>query len=608
MKKLLSSILALVLTLSLAAPALALSPAADTDPPIWTDWGYSSYEEMLSDGWTAEEYAELVHEAQESAARVAAYRASHAGELAIFNADAYFTKEFSSYWEKAEYMTAFNLADQTAFEADMLESYILTQLFIEDCKNDWAALQAEEPERTARFLAELDGWLLREYAVDSLDAYLSEYDYYDCLEEVYLELFGEWDWEYLHQKEIAEFITARGGVPGSLGIMLNGQYLSFPQGRAPYAKGGAIYADAATLSKKLGIEVPAPIDGYVAVRSVAENTGLAVYWDGPYQTVVLLDTAALAAEADKSFTILNGVLSKWDAAQAQSSKSSATFKGDVTLFDSMDGDKRFSTAIELQAVQGDKGYEFSGKYDLGQLPDFLLRAYSSELGEAAAPAPFPAKGSFALRHDYAGERMYIQSELVDYYSALSAWPGSQPAGSWHSFYAPAPVSGAGATVGRMLSAGSGGYFWQDPVTYYDTAAERISMAARLLGDDAFTKEGGNWRLSIDTAEIADLMAAFSSQDVPYGGGDGFGVTLNLLVKPDGTLSGTLSGKYEGLLGFFFTSRYSADFTLSPGSQKLSLTLHIRNLFDLKLDLTGSSAPTTQVPVTVPPAGANIVED
>lgn len=597
MKKLLSSILALILTLCLAVPALALGPAADTDPPIWQDWGYSSYEEMLSDGWTEDEYAELVCEAKESAARAAVYRASHAGELALFDADAYFTEEFSYYWEKAEYMAAFHLADQAAFQADMLESYILTQLFIEDCKDNWATLQAGEPERTALFLAELDSWLRQEYGVKGIDAYLKVYDYYDCPEEVYLELFEEWNWEYVYQRErqreIADFITAHGGVPGSLGVMLNGQYLSFPQGRAPYSKGGAVYADAAILSKALGIELPAPIDGYVAVRSAAQNAGLTVYWDGEYQTAVLLDTAALAAQLDKEFTVVNGLLAKWTAAQGGTARETADLKGNITLFDSLDGDKIGSASLNMDLIRSPKGFQGTAKYDLSKLSTLIEALPSLSMSDLSLVKALQAD-ALELRADYESGKLYLQGALLDFFSAHSS-------GRWHAFDFPTPLPAATATLGAVLvSMQAQPMYGENPVRFYDDAMTSAAQTALFLGDSAFVKQGEDYVLTLTREDYAALMGI--EEDWSYALPKKLDLTLT--IKPTGCVTGTLVYQYDSYGAAF---RILADFDLSPARQVLTLDVHIKNQLQIKLELTGSSVPTTQVPATVPPAGADIVE-
>ena len=84
MKRLTSVLLAMVLALSLTAPALA---AEDTDPPLWKEYGYDSREECIRDIFYGDEDA--YQEEVEYALTRESWEASMAEEIAAFDANAY---------------------------------------------------------------------------------------------------------------------------------------------------------------------------------------------------------------------------------------------------------------------------------------------------------------------------------------------------------------------------------------------------------------------------------------------------------------------------------------------------------------------------------------
>lgn len=623
MRKLLSAFLALALVSTFAAPALALDPAQDLDPPLWERWGYESYEDMLT-YWTEGEYAETVADQRDWEARKDAYRAAHADELAAFDAEAYFLAEYPWYSSKEEYMEMYGLADQAAFEANLLDAYVIDRVAVEDYKAEWAALQAEEPERTALFLTELDGWFAANYYdYDDIEQYIEENSWLTCLEEAYLEFFEEWNGAYAFEQEQvlarAGFITAHGGAPGELGILLNDAYLTFPTDRAPYAKNGTAYADAETLSAALGIDVPAPIDGYAAVRSAAEKAGLHVYWDGMYNTVVLLDTTALAGRIDESFTILNGLLAQWAEPQAGTTKETDKLKGSLTLFDSLDGDKVLPFTLDAVTLHSAQGFQVTGKYDLSAAANLLkeladqgeedIDTYLGELNDLLALV----KGDFELRADYERGALYLKSALVDWLYTLSSYQEEELSpDTWYAASGLYDLSGHGThqpsektTVGGLFcTSAEQSALWMSPALLYDEIQSSAEQAAQVFGDGAFTKSGQNWTLTFGLEDCAALL----DTDVD----DGYyslpeKLELSLTIKSDGTVTGAFAYQSRDYDYGSEITRVTADFTLSPKSQKLTLEIHTKNAYQLILELSGSTAATTQEPATTPPPGANIVE-
>ena len=96
MKRLTAVLLALMLALSLAVPAFA---AEDTDPPLWKEYGYDSREECIRDIFYGDEDA--YQEEVEYALARESWEASMAGEIAAFDADAYWNS--GECWQAAYY-------------------------------------------------------------------------------------------------------------------------------------------------------------------------------------------------------------------------------------------------------------------------------------------------------------------------------------------------------------------------------------------------------------------------------------------------------------------------------------------------------------------------
>ncbi len=77
--------------------------------------------------------------------------------------------------------------------------------------------------------------------------------------------------------------------------MVNGAYLSFPNGQQPYAMEGVTYVPAGVLGEALGLTLTGD---YAPLRETAEAAGYLVWWDPAYETAVLMDPAALAEAVD----------------------------------------------------------------------------------------------------------------------------------------------------------------------------------------------------------------------------------------------------------------------------------------------------------------------
>lgn len=124
---------------------------------------------------------------------------------------------------------------------------------------------------------------------------------------------------------------------------------------------------------------------YVPVRFFAEAFGLNVLWDDYYHTAVLYDRAALIAEVNSKFTVLNQWLKaqpKQDTATAL--KSVATVNALYTVFDTVDGNKDYNANANVTILSQGQNLQLTATADLRMLADLLLDTDTDNLLSATA--------------------------------------------------------------------------------------------------------------------------------------------------------------------------------------------------------------------------------
>lgn len=664
MKKLLSVLLTLALTLSLSVPALAAAPAEAPlpdlmDPPLsvedtlvirdsgypmdaetvawlethpeeaaameanldqWAEtWGYGSVAEM-AEGWgESEAYIgdmlleeqvgmTMAREARQTA--MAEYAAAHPGYLDGFDPDAWLQTAYPGYKDPDEaFMADHDLADRATFEDYMKEDYTSHLIWIEGLQSDIDAALAESP-------AALDGF--------DVDAYFTqEYPYYESQEE-FMADYGLLDRTEFETYLTCEYLTyyaapegndpwtdelkeAMGGVPGELGIMVNGAYLTF-DGDKPYAENGVTYVPAAELGEALGLELTGD---YVPLRETAQAAGCEIWWDQNYETAVVMDPDVLVAAIDGGFTALNGVLAKntldWER-WAETEDWTVT----LTLFDSLNGDKTYPMTLTQESLYGPEGLQATGNYDLAALMTLLeqtgLLEYvgEDELKVAAAVL----SGDYELRWDTeTGAMAFTASCLPDILSMMGA---PYPKDLWFTLSGETteeltalfsglmdreePVT-AGALVWYLYASTTAP--WSDPVLYWSEVTELAAGMSIFLGDDALVREGDAWVLRLGMEELAALLG-YSEEDYDYLGLEDF--TLECAFGDDGTVTGSLlclTPDESWSPAMRVTASW--DFDLTAGTMEAEI--HLKN--QMKLTITASTAleETDEKPETQVPEGA-----
>ena len=658
MKKLLSILLTLALTLSLSAPALAAAPEEVplpdlVDPPLpvedslvigdsgypmdaetvawleahpeeaaqleanleqWamTSWGYASVAEMAEAWGESEAYIrDMLLEEQvgtamyreEQQAAQAEYAAAHPGYLDGFDPDAWLRTAYPDYRDPEEaFMADYDLADRAAFEDYMEGDYTNHLIWMESLRSDIDAKLAENA-------AALDGF--------DVDAYFTqEYPYYESQEEFMAgyTLLGRAEfetyltWEYLTYYAAPsdpwtdDSKEALGGVPGELGIMVNGTYLTFT-GDKPYAEDGVTYVPAAELGEALGLTLTG---GYVPLRETAQAAGCEVWWDQDYETAVVIDTAALVEAIDSGFTALNGVLAKsvpaWER-WAETEDWTVT----LTMFDTLNGDKTYPMTLTQESLCGPEGLQAAGKYDLSALMTLLeqmgLLEYVGEDERKVVSAVL--SGDYELRWDTGtGAMAFTASCLPDLLSMLGT---PYPKELWFTLNGettaeltgllsdlmdreePVTVGALAWALTRSTSYGSPVFYWRDTVDFAGTLA-------LFLGDDALVREGDAWVLRLGMDDLAALLG-YGEDTYDYLGLQDF--ALECAFGDDGSVTGSLLCLTPDE-SWSPAMRVTAGWDLDLTGGGLEAEIHLKN--QMKLTITGSTAlketgekPETQVP-------------
>ena len=474
MKKLLSILLTLALTLSLSVPALAAAPEEvplpdlmDPPPPVedtlvirdsgypmdaetvawleahpeeaaqleanleqWamTSWGYASVAEMaeawgeseayIRDMLLEEQVGTAMYQEEQQAAQ-AEYAAAHPGYLDGFDPDAWLRTAYPDYRDPEEaFMADYGLADRAAFEDYMEGDYTNHLIWMESLRSDIDAALAENAAALDGF--DVDAYFAQEYPYyESQEEFMAGYTLLDRAEfETYL------TWEYLTYYAVPEgndpwtddLKEALGGVPGELWVMVNGTYLTFEADK-PYAEDGVTYVPADKLGEALGLELAGD---YVPLRETAQAAGYEIWWDQDYETAVVMDSDVLIGIIDSGFTALNGVLAKntldWER-WAETEDWTVT----LTMFDTLNGDKTYPMTLTQESLYGPEGLQTTGEYDLSAMMTLLeqmgLLEYVGEDELKVVSAVL--SGDYELRWDMeSGDMAFTASCLPDLLSML----------------------------------------------------------------------------------------------------------------------------------------------------------------------------------------------
>ncbi|MBD5085225.1 MAG: hypothetical protein HDT33_09310 [Clostridiales bacterium] len=523
--------------------------------------------------------------------------------------------------------------------------------------NEWELVCEWYPEYTAVFLEEVEAW------------YAGHTDWYDAstfdefvenaggTEAAYLALFYDWKWEREDELARNKLITSLGGVPGQVGVMVNGQYIQFPDA-VPEVVNGRAMAPVRVLVEALGGEVSVygsdirckrdgvtviftigskeavvELDGdaeegcerlagvlemdcapyikggrtYVPVRFIGKILGCEVGWDSRHETVVLLDREALAAQFDESFTILNRALANLAYAVEAGENYRADTRGSVTVtaFDTLHGDKTYKadftgkTLLNAEAVNGAYSVTMSDS-TVDALVKQLIGGEGPEYEEDAAILRNTIGNLKNMEIIMNREGLaWVHAPVLDELGGEeNLWCGIDMGAE----LADALFAETGAaTVGTVLAAGMG----TDSIMDYSSVGALAQMIFDLYGDDKFTTAGGTSTLTIGLDDLEELDPD-GTLGIGYDYDSYREYQFTLKVDSRGGVSLSCTAETEAQYGMPAV-RAVMDCSLSNRQASISLNYHVANVGEMKLTLNTARQTTSEAPKTEPPEGANIVD-
>lgn len=582
MKRLTAVLLAMVLALSLMVPALAVE---DTDPPLWQGYGFTSREECIRVWFGGDEDA-YQEQVEYDRAREA-WEASMADEIAAFDAD--------DYWNSGE------------------------------C---WQAEYYDSKE------AFMKSWLLE-----------TEKDFQDCLLENWLD--DQW-LDYWMGQEAERTRTKLGGVAGQVGVMVDGTYVQFPDavpevvngrtmvpcrqvleafgGTVTYENGEAVCRlegvtlrfqdsrDTAVMTLADGTETTVQMDvpcyykngrTYIPVRFFAEALGCDVLWDQTYDTAVILRRDKVTAELDSRFTVLNRFLSAMQSGGAGDHyKTVAKLEGDLTMLDSINGDKCYHFGIDTELLASGTTVNFTAKLKLGDWAKLMAAAGMLNDKDMTQMAASLKDARLEVIYDGAGGMLYMK---IPGLSRLTY--GTYADGSWLAVpttslkeLESANISTMGGALyeNKLTSARSG-----DPVLLYGDMMDAADDLAAYLGDDCFQSSGGYSVLRYDKEDYEAALAAQGGQEYAQWASEFEKLDLELKIARSGDATFRVLAQNKDS-GYGNVVLIDASGSISAARVNMKLLLRLKNQFDLELRYTAASSATSAQPVTAPPAGETVI--
>lgn len=540
-------------------------------------------------------------------------------------------------------------------------------------KGAWAETCDRQPEETARFLKELPTWFAGEYG-DEYSSFEKFCEDYGCVEEAYLNLYYSWLGEYGEELSKNDFLTAHGGTPGQINVMVNGKCVKFTDA-APEVTGGRTMVPFRAIFEALGAKVTYNNGGiravlgdkqldlqigstsmtirprqegigldsrpedttefvmdcapyakggrtYVPVRFIAQALGYDVQWDGYYNTAVITDFTALAEKIDKNFGVYNKLLAK-NALTDKTQKSVGSGKADVTLFDTLDGDKTskatysYDLAASADGASGKLEYDFSGLWDIlvAYIPMPLDLAGAEDHAKTLEKAKALMKGSAEIRMDLEKGKVYVSMpglfEVLGDDLAAAGIHASKNA--WLSASLESMdldeltgTLGRTATVGKLLTAaGSASVSGDHSARNYESIQEAADWFGKLFGDARFTRKGN---ADVFTLTKADLEALV--------GTDGYtGEDLDALSKFDYTLTVKDNGDMDASVrcsmslpgrGMGDSMTVSGKGSTRSGRSEATVELHIKNVLKATVTLEQTVTEGGKAPETAPPEDALVL--
>lgn len=452
---------------------------------------------------------------------------------------------------------------------------------------------------------------------------------------------------------------ALGGVPGQVGVMVNGVYVKFPDAAPEVADGRTMIpvralveavdgevsyddgkivckTDTAAVTLNVGsdeatVDHPVPEEGdeaagetikmdcapyikggrtYVPVRFIAEALGYDVGWDSAYQTAVLLDREALTAQIDENFTILNKVQANKGPALEEGKNYLADVKENftITLFDTLNENKTYKADLtgkqifNADAASAQLSLKLSDNA-LDDLEKLLTEQYGADFEENAILFRAVAEGldDIEVILTREGAAWFRAAALDELAGKDNVWLGQDLGAEWGEL---AFTSAGDTTIGSALTA----MLDKNSVASIVSLSSMTGMMSSLFGDGKFTTSGGVSTLTIGVDDLFDIYKDMGLSEEDMAEAKAAFKEYEIVMKVDGKGGTTMTCVMEtaaqtGVPGMKITM----DVEQADGNVTMDMNFHIANMGEIKVEVTQTQKATADKPMTEPPEGSTVVE-
>ena len=450
-------------------------------------------------------------------------------------------------------------------------------------------------------------------------------------------------------------IAQKGGVPGQVNVMFNGDMVRFPDQR-PVLKDGRTMVPVRAVMESMGAQVDYDAsvkaviiilngatttftvgssaysvtrDGEVTkgtmdcacynlngrvmvpIRFLAEASGYTVCWDGHRHTAVIVDEEGLAAKIDENFTYINSILAaRLTENQGKKQETVTTFNVKNTLYDE-DG-KAVTFPISGTVTTHTDGTAWRIKMSVS-IKDALQTMLDTDMG-LLADATISLRTAMRTDLNNLTATLILDKEGNLYFQApvILELLGSEPMedNQWISLgnldqygVGMDDLSDGSMTVGSLLMTS----LVRDETAFEleDALAVAVPMLEAIYGDDAAEKNGDGytWKMDLASILLTTGLVELTAEDLAEDLGDN-NLTATLTADPKGNYSLTSDWRF-GTEEAALTGSLNTSGTATSG--KMSFTLALTELFDLEFTSESTTKVVRDLPALELPADAEVLD-
>lgn len=454
------------------------------------------------------------------------------------------------------------------------------------------------------------------------------------------------------QEQVDALLTAKGGTPGQINVMVNGQCVPFSgvyptllSGRtmvplrgvleflgakvdydaatrtAAVAGEGVAFThvigtDKITLSngETLTMDVASAVQSgstLVPLRFFSQALGYDVYWDKDYRTAVVIDKAAFIAEFDKTFTILNSYMAQQYKSLDLTKPLSEdlTLSADVKIIDSINGDQTYKISGSINMAMDDKALGLSGSLDLGDLAKLWDAVVLPLTDQVASPEVTKALSPLTFDIVTSGNEVYVKSPLVSYIMQSSGY--AIPAGEvWFALdadgltellaqYTQMMAKVKTMTFGQVIYEVCALIGAENGITMYDTMAGVAQLYQQMMGDATWTRTGSTYRWHFGERDFEKLMETLSGEKISLTEAGITKYTIDMTLGQNGKVDMSMEMAAQGMK---FTMKGSG----SAAKSSFTGSLQVQNVCDVNFKMDAAVKTGGKVPAL--PDGAKVLRE